>query len=108
MEHHALVQLALRMGATKATVIPQEKIVLSSEFRKICEGNGCGMYNKTWMCSRNKHLWNTFSILLNLQNICFNFVIHLIVFTSNLLIHCHNSFNSTKINYHNIFLNSLN
>jgi predicted metal-binding protein len=51
MEHHALVQLALRMGATKATVIPQEKIVLSSEFRKICEGNGCGMYNKTWMCS---------------------------------------------------------
>ena len=51
MEHQALVQLALRMGATKATVIPQEKIVLSSEFRKICEGNGCGMYNKTWMCS---------------------------------------------------------
>lgn len=51
MEHHALVQLALDLGAAKATVIPQEKIVLSAEFRKICEGNGCGMYNKTWMCS---------------------------------------------------------
>ena len=51
MDHQALVQLALDCGATKATIITQDQLVLSASFRAICEGNGCGQYNKTWMCS---------------------------------------------------------
>ena len=51
MDHQALIQLALDCGATKATVISTDQIVMSATFRRICEGNGCGMYNKTWMCS---------------------------------------------------------
>lgn len=51
MDQQALVNLALDCGATKAVIIPQEKIVLSASYRGICEGNGCGMYKKCWMCS---------------------------------------------------------
>lgn len=51
MDTQSLVQLALKLGATKAVIIPQDKIVMSASFRAICEGNGCGMYNKCWMCS---------------------------------------------------------
>lgn len=45
-----LIQLALECGADKAVVIEAERIVLSAEFRKICEGNGCGMFGRCWMC----------------------------------------------------------
>ena len=51
MDKQSLVQLALDLGASKAVIIPQEKIVLSAEFRKICEGNGCGRFKSNWMCS---------------------------------------------------------
>lgn len=30
--------------------IDKNKLVFSEEVRKICEGNGCGRYGKTWMC----------------------------------------------------------
>ena len=44
MKYEQLIQAALECGATKATIIDQDAIVLSEEFRKICEGNGCGGY----------------------------------------------------------------
>lgn len=50
MDQHALIELALNCGATKATIIPQEQIVTSSVFRDICASNGCGLYGKCWMC----------------------------------------------------------
>jgi len=50
MDYESLVAAALSCGATKATVIKQESIVLSAEFRKICENNGCGNYNRCWTC----------------------------------------------------------
>lgn len=45
-----LVQLALDCGATKAEYLRGDQIVLSEEFRRICEGNGCGNYNRCYMC----------------------------------------------------------
>lgn len=45
-----LTEAALAAGAAKAAVIPQEKIVLSAEFRRICESNSCGNYGRCWMC----------------------------------------------------------
>ena len=45
-----LVEAALEAGAAKAAVIRQSQIVLSADFRKICEGNGCGNYGRCWAC----------------------------------------------------------
>lgn len=45
-----LVQLALGCGAAKAAYLDIKQVVLSAEFRTICERNGCGNYNKCYMC----------------------------------------------------------
>ena len=37
-----LIEAALTAGASRAAIIPQQQIVLSAEFRKICETTGCG------------------------------------------------------------------
>lgn len=51
MEKGMLIkQVALDAGADKAAVIAQSDIVLSEEFREICRSNGCGKYNRCWMC----------------------------------------------------------
>ncbi len=50
MDLQELLEAACSVGAAKATVIDQSKIVLSSEFRKICESNQCGGYARCWMC----------------------------------------------------------
>lgn len=50
MKHNELVSLALECGATKATVLDTESIVLSESFRDICAANQCGVYGKCWMC----------------------------------------------------------
>ena len=50
INHEEHSRLAVENGASKAEVIAQERIVLSSEFRAICEGNGCGNFGKCWMC----------------------------------------------------------
>lgn len=42
--------MALACGATSTTVISAESIVTSEEFRRICESNGCGKYNRCWFC----------------------------------------------------------
>lgn len=41
---------ALEAGAAKATIIPQEQIVLSGEFYDICKSNTCGNFGRCWMC----------------------------------------------------------
>lgn len=50
MNYEALIQLALDCGASKATIISQEKIITSPSFRDICSSNSCGMYGNCWMC----------------------------------------------------------
>ena len=50
MEDSVLIRAALSSGATKAAVIDGSKIVLSPEFRRICESNQCGGYGQCWMC----------------------------------------------------------
>ena len=45
-----LEYLALAGGAAGAAVIPAESIVTSMEFRRICESNSCGKYNRCWVC----------------------------------------------------------
>ena len=50
MDTESLISQVLSCGATKATLLSQDEIVLSSEFRKICEGNGCGSYGRCWAC----------------------------------------------------------
>lgn len=50
MTEQQWTQLALDCGATKATLVNQDSIVLSAEFREICKSNGCGNYGKCYMC----------------------------------------------------------
>lgn len=50
MKYDNLIQLAIEAGAAKASIISNNDIILSSEFRKICSQNTCGCYNRCWMC----------------------------------------------------------
>ena len=50
MTRDELLQAVLDCGATKATYIPQEKIVVSAHFRDICATNSCGGYGRYWVC----------------------------------------------------------
>ena len=50
MKNENFIQLALSCGAAKAAVISSERIVTSATFREICKGNGCGKYDKCWVC----------------------------------------------------------
>jgi len=50
MDYKMLMDTAIACGAAKAVVIDQSQIVLSGDFRKICESNQCGGYGKCWMC----------------------------------------------------------
>lgn len=50
MNHELLINIAIDAGAKKATVISASDVVLSAVFRDICKSNGCGMYNRCWMC----------------------------------------------------------
>lgn len=50
MDHQLLIDLALDAGATKATIISTDAVVTTPVFRDICKSNGCGMYNRCWMC----------------------------------------------------------
>jgi len=45
-----LIQLALDCGAYKADILRQDQVVLSSEFRVLCEMNHCGNYGRTYTC----------------------------------------------------------
>ena len=50
MNAEALLQLVLQCCAAKAACIRQEQIVLSEQFREVCEKNQCGMYGRCWVC----------------------------------------------------------
>lgn len=50
MNTSSWVQQVLDMGAFRASVIPVSQVVLSREFRDLCEKNYCGIYNKCWVC----------------------------------------------------------
>ena len=50
MNKEQILQRVLNGGASKAVFIPQSQIVLSAEFRRICERNQCGGYGRCWMC----------------------------------------------------------
>jgi len=41
---------AIESGVSKAEIISHEQIVLSDEFRKLCEDNTCGNFGRCWMC----------------------------------------------------------
>lgn len=45
-----VIEKVLELGATKAAIIPVDKIKFSAEFRKACESNACGMYGRSWTC----------------------------------------------------------
>lgn len=45
-----IAKLALEFGATHTGIIDVADIELDSEFRKACEANYCGHYNKNWTC----------------------------------------------------------
>ena len=45
-----LIDLALRLGATKAGVISVGELVFDPVFREICASNACGQYGKCWTC----------------------------------------------------------
>ncbi|WP_407309474.1 DUF2284 domain-containing protein [Desulfosporosinus sp. SB140] len=45
-----LVKDALALNATHASLVEVEKIPFSEDFRRLCEQNSCGSYDKNWMC----------------------------------------------------------
>jgi len=50
MTKEQLIQLVADAGASATQYIKTEDIVLSEEFRAICEKNSCGKYGKCYMC----------------------------------------------------------
>lgn len=45
-----MIDLALSLGAFKASVIPVESIETDASFRELCAANVCGNYGRNWMC----------------------------------------------------------
>ena len=45
-----IVKIALDCGAKKAQYPPGSTVITDSLFRKICEGNACGKFNRCHMC----------------------------------------------------------
>ena len=45
-----IVKIALDCGAKKAQYLPGSAVITDSLFRKICEGNACGKFNRCHMC----------------------------------------------------------
>ena len=54
MESNAVFErienLALSLGAYRASVIPVENIQTDAAFRDMCAANACGNYGRNWMC----------------------------------------------------------
>ena len=45
-----LTELALSLGAFRASVIPVENVETDASFRDLCAANVCGNYGRNWMC----------------------------------------------------------
>ena len=50
MDKEKIVHAVVSAGVAKAVLITQDRIVLSEDFRRICETNQCGGYGRCWMC----------------------------------------------------------
>lgn len=46
----AIIQAALDCGADGAQYLPGSAVITDPAFRKICEGNACGKFDKCYMC----------------------------------------------------------
>ncbi|AET69582.1 putative metal-binding protein [Desulfosporosinus orientis DSM 765] len=47
---HQLMSLLKSMGVNQSAIIAVEDVKFDEDFRKQCEQNSCGSYNKNWMC----------------------------------------------------------
>ena len=47
---NTIVNIALECGAKNAQYLPGSAVVTDPVFRKICEGNACGKFNRCYMC----------------------------------------------------------
>ena len=45
-----MTDLALSLGAYRASVIPVESVETDASFRDMCAANVCGNYGRNWMC----------------------------------------------------------
>ena len=45
-----LADIALSLGAYKASVIPVDAVETDAFFRDMCAANACGNYGRNWMC----------------------------------------------------------
>lgn len=45
-----LLNEALELNVTHASIVEVTNIPFNEDFRKLCEQNSCGSYNKNWMC----------------------------------------------------------
>lgn len=45
-----MIDLVLSLGADGAGTVAVNQIVFEPSFRKLCESNACGMFNRSWMC----------------------------------------------------------
>lgn len=45
-----LLQIIQDCGAAGAAALTADAVIVSEEFRKICQSNGCGTYNRCYMC----------------------------------------------------------
>ena len=45
-----IVKDAIALNATNVSIVDATKIKFNEDFRKLCEQNSCGSYNKNWMC----------------------------------------------------------
>ena len=45
-----LIKDAFALNATHASIAEATQIKFNEDFRKLCEQNSCGSYNKNWMC----------------------------------------------------------
>ncbi|HWQ42900.1 MAG TPA: DUF2284 domain-containing protein [Desulfosporosinus sp.] len=50
LEFINLLKDVLALNARHASIVEVSDIKFNEEFRKLCEQNSCGSYNKNWMC----------------------------------------------------------
>ncbi len=50
MDFNGMINKALELEATRAGIVPTDKVKFSLELRQMCAQNYCGCYGKNWMC----------------------------------------------------------
>lgn len=50
MNNQILEKAALELGAQNASIVEVKDIIFNADFRKACEANRCGKYNRCWTC----------------------------------------------------------